>query len=180
MLLEKIISHATILIGDINVYDNLKKEILGSGDICLNFDYDPEDKETKSLKLEHLTEIKNFLSSKSVNTRYIITNKNMRKTELQNAMLKMLEEADESTKIIFVVESINYFLPTILSRMQVLDSNHLILGDSKNPKNIFSIYKKKTILEKNFKELERIVKLEDLYTRNLISDKQLNDYLSMV
>jgi DNA polymerase III delta prime subunit len=109
----------------------------------------------------------------------------MRLTGLQNAMLKMLEEANENTKIIFVVESFSYFLPTILSRMQILDFNNF--GSDNNnsnkntkSKNIFSEYKKKLIMSKDFQGLEKLIKLEELNNRGLISEKQLTDYFALI
>lgn len=190
MILEKIKTHATIIIGDVNIYNNLKLEILNNNFSCLSFDYDAEDKNAKTLKLEDLEKIKLFLQNKSSENRYVITNRNMRLTGLQNAMLKLLEEAVENTKIIFVVESVNYFLPTVLSRMQVLDSNNFeleIKGNNRNSqnknikaKNIFSEYKKKLIMSKDFTGLEKLIKLEELNNKGLISEKQLTDYFALI
>ena len=108
----------------------------------------------------------------------------MRLTVLQNAMLKMLEEATESTKIIFVVDSIGYFLPTILSRMQVIESSNfeLEIKDKKltSNQNSFSSYKKKLILAKDFYNLEKLLQIENLNSKGLISEKQLTDYLALI
>ncbi len=184
MLLSKIKSHATIIVGNENIYNALKQEIINNNFLCLNFDYDAEDKDAKTLKLLDLEKIKNFLSNKSSEVRYIITNRNMRLTVLQNAMLKMLEEATESTKIIFVVDSIGYFLPTILSRMQVIESSNfeLEIKDKKltSNQNSFSSYKKKLILAKDFYNLEKLLQIENLNSKDLISEKQLTDYLALI
>lgn len=189
MILAHIKTHATIIIGSANIYNKLKQEIIDTKLEYLNFDLNAEEKDEKTLKLDDLEKIKKFLNNKSVNVRYVITNRNMRLTGLQNAMLKMLEEANENTKIIFVVESAAYFLPTVLSRMQILDSNNFGLennlnknSDSKNTKskNIFSEYKKKLIMSKDFQGLEKLIKLEELNNKGLISEKQLADYFALL
>jgi DNA polymerase III delta prime subunit len=184
-ILSHIKTHATILIGDVSIYNKLKQEIIDTKLDYLNFDYDGEEKGEKTLKLDDLEKIKSFLQNKSSDIRYVITNRNMRLTGLQNAMLKMLEEANENTKIIFVVESFSYFLPTILSRMQILDFNNF--GSDNNnsnkntkSKNIFSEYKKKLIMSKDFQGLEKLIKLEELNNRGLISEKQLTDYFALI
>jgi DNA polymerase III delta prime subunit len=94
----------------------------------------------------------------------------MRKTELQNAMLKMLEEADSSICFVFVLDTTNYFLPTVLSRTQIINMM--------SNKNIFTEYKRKMIIEKRFKDLEKILQAEDMYSRTLISEKQAQDFLT--
>lgn len=189
--LSKIKSHATIIIGNENVYNELKQEIINSNFLCLAFDYNAEDKDAKTLKLDDLEKIKNFLANKSTQTRYVITNRNMRLTVLQNAMLKMLEEATETTKMIFVVDTISYFIPTVLSRVQILDSNSELFTNNNNlenkedrkiktNQNIFSTYKKKLILSKDFYNLEKLLQIENLNSRGLISEKQLGDYLALI
>ncbi len=192
--LSKIKSHATIIIGNENVYNDLKQEIIDSNFLCLAFDYNAEDKDAKTLKLDDLEKIKNFLANKSSEVRYVVTNRNMRLTVLQNAMLKMLEEATETTKIIFVVGTISYFISTVLSRVQILDSNSELFANNNNlenkedkedrktktNQNIFSTYKKKLILAKDFYNLEKLLQIENLNSRGLISEKQLIDYLALI
>ncbi len=180
-ILSKIKTHATILIGDVNIYNKLKQEIENTTLDYLNFDLNVEEKDERTLKLDDLEKIKSFLQNKSSDIRYVITNRNMRLTGLQNAMLKMLEEANENIKIIFVVESIAYFLPTVISRMQILDSNNFELNDKNiKSKNIFSEYKKKLIMSKDFNGLEKLIKLEELNNKGLISEKQLSDYFANI
>lgn len=184
-ILNKIKSHATIITGDNNFYLQMKKEIFESKLISLNFDYDEENKDEKTLKMDDLERIKLFLANKSSQVRYVITNRNMRLLGLQNAMLKMLEEAEESTKIVFVVNSINYFIPTILSRMEILDSANFTLENDKISKqnsrhNLFSEYKKKSILAKDFIALEKIIQIDNLNDKGLISKKQLREYLALI
>ncbi len=192
--LSKIKSHATIIIGNENVYNDLKQEIIDSNFLCLAFDYNAEDKDAKTLKLDDLEKIKNFLANKSSEVRYVVTNRNMRLTILQNAMLKMLEEATETTKMIFVVDTISYFISTVLSRVQILDSNSELFANNNNlenkedkedrktktNQNIFSTYKKKLILAKDFYNLEKLLQIENLNSRGLISEKQLGDYLALI
>ncbi len=171
-ILDKIKSHANIIIGDLSVYENLKRELEEGKKMFLAFDYfyhiDSKKRET-SLILENLEKMRDFVKTKSDTVRYVISNRNMRKTELQNAMLKMLEESDNSICFIFVLDTTNYFLPTILSRVQTISMM--------SSKNIFTEYKRKAIIEKKFLDLEKILQAEDMYSRTLISEKQVQDFL---
>jgi hypothetical protein len=45
-------------------------------------------------------------------------------------------------------------------------------------KNVFTEYKRKMIIEKRFKDLEKILQAEDMYSRTLISEKQAQDFLT--
>jgi DNA polymerase III delta prime subunit len=170
-ILSKIKSHANIVIGNFDIYEKLKTELLENKKTFLTFDYsDDKNKKEKSLVLEDLEKMRDFIKTKSDNVRYIISNRNMRKTELQNAMLKMLEEADASICFVFVLDTTNYFLPTVLSRTQIINMM--------SNKNVFTEYKRKMIIEKRFKDLEKILQAEDMYSRTLISEKQAQDFLT--
>ena len=59
-ILSNIKTHATIIVGDEYFYNVLKQEIINSNLLCINFDYDAEDKEAKTLKMGDLVRIKSF------------------------------------------------------------------------------------------------------------------------
>lgn len=178
ILLNKIKTHSTIIIGDKNIFNAFKKEIIQDSFESIIFERIQEDKDTYNFKIEDVKSLQNFMISKKQNA-YVLINKNLRNTQIQNAMLKLLEEGKDNIKIIIVSDSISHFLPTVMSRVQVLNINDFAL-EKNSSKNIFSEYKKKLILGKDFSGLEKLIKLEDLNNRGLLSEKQLGEYLGLI
>ncbi len=173
-MLDLIHTHATIIQG--GDYNAFKIELEKKGLRYLSFDYNVENinKKDVNVKMEDLDEMKDYQSSKSSVVRYIITNKSIRNTVVQNAMLKLLEEPGEGVHIVMFTTDTSMILPTVLSRCQ------LIILDSDKNKGIVQ----KLIANKNdktrFARLERYLRIDNLHKRGLVSDGQLEDYKGML
>ncbi len=185
-MLEKIKTHSSLIIGNKSIFEILKKEIMQNSFESIIFERIAEDKDTYNFKIEDVKSLQNFMVSKKQNA-YVLIDKNLRNTQIQNAMLKLLEEGKDNIKLIIVSDSTSHFLPTIISRVQVLNTEYFGLEINSNnsnknikSKNIFSEHKKKLIINKDFSGLEKLIKLEDLNNRGLLSEKQLNEYLGLV
>ena len=190
-LLSQIKTHSTIVIGDENFYPlldeikNLTSDYLSLEKII---DIDPK-KSVKNLLADDVIEMQDFLKTKTSTNRYIITNRNIRNTTLQNRILKLLEEGGENTFVILVLDTIDYLLPTVLSRCQVMEeyTQHPPLtppfdrdGNNTKIKNIFTNVKEKLIKSKNFVELEKILQLELAYNMGTISEVNVRDYIGII
>ncbi len=103
---------------------------------------------------------------------YILINKNIRNINIQNSLLKTLEESNQNYIFVIFVPSINHLLQTLLSRSIVINKLSI--------KNEFSEAKKKLIMSKNLDGLTKILYLEDKHTRSLLSDKQVKDFVNVV
>lgn len=174
MILEQIFSHATIVVG--GDYDRFKKELEGKNIFYLAFDVDDikEDKPVRNFKIEDLKKIKDFQNSKTTDKRFIISDRSLRSTVIQNALLKLFEEPTENTHFVFFTKSTAMLLPTVLSRAQVLrlreiDENEKIKEKIKSIK-----------LPGRFDKLERFLIAEDYHKRGLVSDKQMEEYKTLI
>ena len=124
-ILDKVFSHATIVLeSEYFDYQVFKLELLEKKINYISFDTSLEETDIKkrnlNFKIEDIQKIKDFQNSKSTEKRFIITNRNLRNTVIQNALLKLLEEPNENTFIVFFVKDLDIFLPTVLSRCQVV------------------------------------------------------------
>ena len=111
--LEKL-PHALVITGNRQAnFEVVKKYIAAAEDVYI---FDQE-----SLKIDQLREeIIAFLSKqKLAQQRFVIISTDQFGTEAQNAFLKNLEEPEEGTHIILLINDEKKLLPTILSRTQV-------------------------------------------------------------
>ena len=93
---------------------------------------------------------------------------------MQNALLKTLEEPNSNVSIIIFVNNISLLLKTIISRSQVYDfSNNYDSADK------YKALKDKLIQHNKWNELEDLLKAIDMNERKLITEKQINSYLSI-
>ncbi len=82
--------------------------------------------EDKSIKINDIRKISSFLQMKTVEGTYrivLISQANNMTIEAQNALLKILEEPYENSLIILLAEVVDAFLPTVLSRVQIIRVN---------------------------------------------------------
>lgn len=87
------------------------------------------DNEDKSIKINDIRKISSFLQMKPVEGAHriiLIKKADMMTIEAQNALLKILEEPYNNSLIILLSETSDAFLPTVLSRVQVLQVNQIL------------------------------------------------------
>jgi DNA polymerase III delta prime subunit len=179
-ILSKIKTHSTIAIGDKVIFNEIKQEIINTKLQYLFIEKVLEDKDSFNLKVEDVKTMQSFISLKRERS-YILIDKSIRNTQIQNSLLKLLEEGNENVQVIIISKIINYFLPTVISRVQILnESDFSVENKNLKAKNIFSECKKKLIISKDFAGLEKLIKLEDLNNRGLLSEKQLSEYLGLI
>ena len=123
--LKDIISHANIIIdNNQNIFTKIKSEIVESNKInkseSIFFEVN-QDLKDFNLKIEEIEMMQSFQKSFTSKKRYILINKNLRNTIVQNALLKTLEEPNSNVSIIIFVNNISLLLKTIISRSQVYD-----------------------------------------------------------
>ena len=206
-VLNKIFSHATIILEKDSFnpdsdYNKLKSELSEAVTNYICFDTNPKatDSDSRSLnfKIDDLQKIRDFQNSKSSERRFIITDRSLRNTVIQNALLKILEEPTENTFIVIFTKDISMLLPTILSRCQLiknLDKNikngnqNIIVEKTPNQEIKEKIIKSKYINtansegnkpENRFEKLERFLIIENLNERGLVSQKQFEEYKNLV
>lgn len=187
-MLKNIITHSSIL--DFEDYNNFKNELLSNDINFLDFELDEDN---KNFKIEDVRKIIDFQNSKSSEKRFLITNRNIRNTVVQNALLKVLEEPTENTFLVFFVKNKAMLLPTFLSRCQIINienNNSLLVNlNDKIEKGeerdiiIKKILNSKTIQNNKyirFAKLERFLKIENWNNRGLVSEKQFEDYKNLL
>ena len=211
-ILNKIFSHATIILekDSFNLdsdYNKLKLELSKAGINYICFDTNPKatDSDSRSLnfKIDDLQKIRDFQNSKSSERRFIITDRSLRNTVIQNALLKIIEEPTENTFIIIFTKDVSMLLPTILSRCQLMkdlekssgknninnSDKNTIKEEAPNQKTKEKIINSKSIntansegnkYENRFEKLERFLIIENLNERGLVSQKQFEEYKNLV
>lgn len=165
-LLEQVALHAVCFVGDdafeilkSELQDNLNKFILEKND------------DAKNLLFEDVENIKKFQKTSSEEKRYILTNRSIRNTQVQNALLKILEEPTRNTIIIFVITTADILIPTIKSRVQIINfTKHSDIFDEKIENAI-----------KNLKprEIMDLLTVKKIKQRGNASEKQIADYLAI-
>ena len=93
-----------------------------------------------SISIDSVRDIQHFLSRKSTNTGVVqrvalVVDADKLTPEAQNAFLKTLEEPPQGTVLLLTVSDKQQLLPTILSRVQILD---VILPNKDTTKAYFS------------------------------------------
>ena len=123
------------IICDIEAFDNqitseLLLKRLSDGNYSDLMQIDNND---KSVKINDIRKISSFLQMKTIEGNHriiLIKNAEMMTTEAQNALLKILEEPYNNSLIILLSETSDTFLPTILSRVQVLRANEIFENET--------------------------------------------------
>lgn len=171
LLLDSIKTHSTIIISgtDESVFSQLVSEIKNKTSEYLILE---KVEDSKNLLSDDVESMQSFVKSKNSNPRYIITNKSIRNTILQNKLLKLLEEAKENIFIIIVQDSIVYLLPTVISRAQVIDMSNT---------NETSISKKKSSLikSKKYNQLLDLLEIENASIHGTITAANISDYIAL-
>ena len=91
------------------------------------------DNKDKSVKINDIRKISSFLQMKTIEGNHriiLIKNANMMTIEAQNALLKILEEPNNNSLIMLLSETADTFLPTVLSRVQVLHTNEIFESET--------------------------------------------------
>ena len=198
IMIEKFYSHANIVLND-NLFESIKRELLDMNAEVLCFNIDRfvsktgKEEEEKNLLIDDVKSIRRFISINSNNKRYIICNKRMLNTSVQEAMLKILEEGNKNNVFIFFTNTINYLLPTILSRCVLYNNNDLLemgfdIKDNKENRiddylDIIELIDKKMelfIKSNKYKDLEKLLILKNEFISGNLNYKYINDYLSLI
>ena len=123
------------------------------------------DNEDKSVKIDDIRKIASFLQMKTIEGTHriiLINNADMMTIQAQNALLKILEEPYASSLIILLSETIDVFLPTVLSRVQIVQANQT---SEQNPP-IISLEEQEIIV----KHMQNILLLGDICSIFVLSD----------
>jgi DNA polymerase III delta prime subunit len=171
LLLDSIKTHSTIIISgtDDSVFSQLVSEIKSKTSEYLILE---KTDDSKNLLTDDVETIQSFIKNKSHTSRYVITNKSIRNTVLQNKILKLLEEGGENIFIIILQESISYLLPTVLSRCQVIDMTH-------TEETLINKKKLALIKNKKYKELLELLEIENAGVHGTITNANVNDYIGL-
>jgi len=172
-ILEKIHTHASIVVcDDVEIEkENLLSVINKVENSTIKIFEKNGEKGTVNFAIDEARELVDYQKTKSANKRFVVINKKFIRGEGQSALLKVLEEPSENTFIIILTTSTNTILPTILSRCVILDERKEKSKDS--IKNSF-------IKNKDFKNLERLLTLENAGERGSISAKYVADFARVV
>lgn len=192
-------SHAYLFVGPSGIGKclfarELAKVLLNTNnlDTCLDYKYVCKESDKKEFSVERIRKevlddiyIAPAMSDRKV---YIIDDGETLNSSSQNALLKTLEEPPQNVHIIIISNSLNTFLPTILSRINVINFNGIESDklkeyinkkfDIKLSDNIIdfidgSIGMATNIIENNL--LDKLSSVEKLY--NLILKKDLSNAL---
>ncbi|MDI9354790.1 MAG: hypothetical protein QM532_00910 [Cyanobium sp. MAG06] len=198
-MIEQFYSHANIVL-DEKVFPVIKGELLDNNSevLCIEINIEiikSKEKENKNLLMKDLSQIRRFITTKTINKRYIICNKRILNTAVQEALLKVLEEMDENIVFIIFTDSINYLLPTILSRCVLYNKSNILYDKDKI--NLYkefkservddyilaeeAIVKMESVLIKinKFKDLEKLLIVKNELIAGNITPKYVMDYLSI-
>ena len=192
-------SHAYLFVGPSGIGKclfarELAKVLLNTNnlDTCLDYKYVCKESDKKEFSVERIRKevlddiyIAPAMSDRKV---YIIDDGETLNSSSQNALLKTLEEPPQNVHIIIISNSLNTFLPTILSRINVINFNGIESDklkeyinkkfDIKLSDNIIdfidgSIGMATNVIENNL--LDKLSSVEKLY--NLILKKDLSNAL---
>lgn len=163
--LEKIAFHAVCFEG-VQVFEDLKESLEAiPNKIILEANEDHKN----FLKSDVVT-LQQFQKTKTEHKRYFLSNLNLRNTVIQNMLLKVVEEPSDNTVIIFVVPDVSVLLGTLVSRLQIIQTED---GD-----NEFEVKLNAAIKNVNTKEIERLLYIKKVKDSGAGSQKQIADYLA--
>lgn len=212
----EIISHAYLFtgkrgIGKCSFAKEFAKILLGTNnlEVCLDYKYICKDETKKDLSVEiirkELIEDLHIAPAMSSRKVYIIDDGETLNTTSQNALLKTLEEPPKNVHIIIVSDTESTFLPTILSRVNLVK----FTGISKQELKLYISKTKGIELNDNILDfldgsigeayniinedkIEQLKKIDELYSsiikkdviqslrmaeNSLLSDKKMLEYL---
>ena len=202
-MLDIIYSHANFVLSE-DLYEVFKKELLDNNCEVLAFDIEistinkkdkhPDNtiKEDKNILMSDISKIRRFVSLRSSNIKYIISNKKLLNTAIQEGILKLLEEASENIRFVFFTDTTDYILPTILSRCVVYREGDFpdVIFDRNNNNNRSEDYNSTMdLLNKNielfvekgrYKDLEKLLNIKNELNSNNLPTKYVKDYLGIV
>ena len=132
LLKSNTFSHAYLFVGDKGIgkclfAKELAKELLNTGNLetCIDYKYVSKDKDKKDLAVEKIRKevLDNIYIAPAMSDRkvYVIDDGETLNAASQNALLKTLEEPPKDVHIIIISNTLNTFLPTILSRINVIN-----------------------------------------------------------
>lgn len=185
-MIEKLFHHANVIL-DKNTFDIILDELKNKNNEVLCFLYDEDLEGGKNLHIDEVRSINNFVNTKTINKRYVLISKKIANTVIQNSLLKLLEEAKDNICFVIFVDNLAYLLPTVLSRVYILNLNNTENTDLYNNyflnekiQEIFNLKIKKLIENKNFKTLEKLMIIKDYYQKGVLPEKNFLDYINIL
>jgi DNA polymerase III delta prime subunit len=107
------------------------------------------------IKVDEIRNIKNFINQTFDGVKIILISSFIWSNEVQNALLKVLEDTPKDTYFYLISQNKYTILPTILSRVFVIRNKNILIEDlnkktkSKKEKNLFEIAKEILELQNN-------------------------------
>lgn len=118
------LSHATILTGNRAENLNEVKKYLASNNVAWQGNPDVIIFDQEQILMEDAQNIINFVSSKKFGEhRFCIISTDRLGSDVQNRLLKSIEEPEAGTHFIILVSNLERILPTIISRCQVVSGS---------------------------------------------------------
>lgn len=136
------------------------------------------------IKVDEIRSIKNFINQTFDGVKIVLISSFIWSNEVQNALLKVLEDTPKDTYFYLISQNKYTILPTILSRVFVIRSKNISNEDlnkktkSKKEKNLFEIAKEILELENNqrleHKDVKKILSAKVKIVRIIEDDEEEN------
>lgn len=123
-IINKLSHHAYLLVGTSSLRNLLVDELLTVHNISLKANLDFFDHSYDTFNIEDARNVKTFHETKPIGSsgkKIFILSMNGITIEAQNALLKLLEEPSEYSHFFLILPSAHLLLPTVKSRMQIVD-----------------------------------------------------------
>lgn len=180
--LESLSHHAYLLIGSESVHADLISVLEKTHKIVAQANPDFYDRKYLNLTIDDAREIKSLHLTRPIGVtgkKIFILTMNGITTEAQNALLKLLEEPAEYAHFFLIVPSAHLLLPTVRSRMRMIQDSGFKIQENDTNDNLNS-EAQKFIKLTPAKRLEVIKKLVEDITKEKKSKQDAIDLLNAV
>ena len=126
--------HASYLIGTAAMSERLIKILADSAGLVVQGNPDLFERKYETLTIDDARELRSAAEMRPVTdagVKYFVLTMNGITVEAQNALLKLLEEPPEYARFFLVVPSAHLLLPTVRSRMALIEAQKLGVGSQK-------------------------------------------------
>lgn len=181
--IKELSHHAYLITGSEKECLDLKQLLNEHHRIVLQANPDLLERRYQSFNIDNAREIKQFHSMRPVVSDakkiFILTIDNIT-TEAQNALLKLLEEPADYAIFFLLLPSTHLLLPTIKSRLFIIDNNSNNYQDTSIYRNDLNIQAEKFVQLNQIKRLEFIKKLIEDISKEKTTKQYVLDFLNAV